>query len=580
MHSTHVLCGSQQSYVTPLEEEDAGFDGQSSTAAFAYQSSVRSMESLLQPSEKVSLSVSLMESSGDSWRRGLHRPLQDDSDLNAMVLLGMEDSNNSNTKKSMTRVPSYDEQRRKSVQMPRSHTLRKHRTMSSVHTMQTNPSSGLLPSVSSTKQTLSRDFSSKSVRSLQSQTQSEVSGLVKQKFKNSFHISELQPRLLGYALHTFLPSVLYMNVPSISEEKFLLLFKIMTHPVALNPVLAEVKSDFVTEETLLDILNPLKGEIHSALENDRGRHLRHFTMDSAAAGKPGNEDRVAVVPNLLPYYGMGSSVTHYFACVCDGHGGSDTASSVRDNFPAILAKKAVHLDMVQALRHAVTDMQQKLETDYETTCSQSGSTLTAVVITGQVLTVANLGDSHAIIVKKDGRARRITVHHHVESMQERDSIIESGGEVYEVSGVLRVGGRCRVTRNLGLIGCPVLHVPDITTHVLEPDDDSVVLATDGVWDVMCDADVAKLVLPRDFGVDSADVSDRRQASITSSILGSTAESVMSLTSSSYSGILSPVRISSSAQTRRITAAQLINEAVVEGTKDNVGVVVICLNHED
>ena len=409
--------------------------------------------------------------------------------------------------------------------------------------------------------------------------------LVKQTHKNDFPQAQLVGRLLAYALHTFLPCQLSVNISLLTPEKFLMLHEVIT-TTPLIAHLMDTSQGFFTEETLMEVFVSLKAGLHAVLESPSEETTMWCSMDSSAAGKPGNEDRVIVVPNLYGYYGVETIVSPppFFACVCDGHGGSDTAATVRDLFPAILVTESLQpgINLKQAFRGAVAQMQSDLEKDFEITNSQSGTTLSACIVASGILTVANLGDSHVIVVKKNGACRRVTEHHHVEVQKERDDIIANGGEVYEVGGVLRVGGRCRVTRNLGLIGCPVFHTPHVSSHFLEADDYAVVLATDGLWDVLSDAQVAthlmhalgKEVVERECSLREKNVSmgSLLDGNIIESSMASSFSS--STTTSSHRQPV-PVPLRNREPARR-AASYLIDEAVSAGTKDNVGVVILKL----
>jgi len=127
----------------------------------------------------------------------------------------------------------------------------------------------------------------------------------------------------------------------------------------------------------------------------------------------------------------------------------------------------------------------------------SGSTATVAIKLADRLVVANIGDSRAILCSKNsGFRRQLTVDHNPANDNERNRILESGGEVASAGGILRVGGLA-VSRAFGdsnvqgVISEPhsdFVHIPK------ECPDSScfVILASDGLWDVVSNDDACLL----------------------------------------------------------------------------------------
>ena len=227
-----------------------------------------------------------------------------------------------------------------------------------------------------------------------------------------------------------------------------------------------------------------------------------------AAGKPGNEDRVFVVPDVLAYLcpekGSGdgdgdADAPCVMVGVLDGHGGVDTAQYCAAVLPhLVVGSPRFPDDVAGALRDGFRAMQRDLVARYARTHSQSGTTATVAVLHRQRLYVANVGDSAAVLASGGGAgagsALALTCEHHVSSAEEQRALRERGGEIYEVRGVLRVEGRCRVSRNLGLVEVACLgHEPDVSVHDLRGSDaHTLVLASDGLWDCVTADQVCRL----------------------------------------------------------------------------------------
>lgn len=171
------------------------------------------------------------------------------------------------------------------------------------------------------------------------------------------------------------------------------------------------------------------------------------------------------------------------------------------------------------------------------TSDESGTTATLGVIQGQRLTIAHVGDTRAISIKKDGscalsmtlphwlsklpfllpatlvicrfqhqRARISSSYHHnvyagevlttshrASNAEERERVLARGGDVPECSKgeCARVNGLIEVTRSLGDRWLkPVLDcTPEVVARDLTSDDAFLVIGSDGLFDSVDDATV-------------------------------------------------------------------------------------------
>ncbi|KAI9463632.1 protein serine/threonine phosphatase 2C [Lactarius psammicola] len=108
----------------------------------------------------------------------------------------------------------------------------------------------------------------------------------------------------------------------------------------------------------------------------------------------------------------------------------------------------------------------------------------------RVLYVANAGDARGVLCR-NGRALRLTYDHKGTDKQEAKRIMDSGGFV--MSG--RVNGVLAVTRSLGDSSMKefVVGAPYTTETELTEDDEMLILACDGIWDVLDDQAACELV---------------------------------------------------------------------------------------
>eukprot|EP01099_Mayorella_cantabrigiensis_P006861 TRINITY_DN5870_c0_g1_i1.p1 TRINITY_DN5870_c0_g1~~TRINITY_DN5870_c0_g1_i1.p1 ORF type:complete len:195 (-),score=35.77 TRINITY_DN5870_c0_g1_i1:36-620(-) len=122
----------------------------------------------------------------------------------------------------------------------------------------------------------------------------------------------------------------------------------------------------------------------------------------------------------------------------------------------------------------------------DTIPDQSGSTAVVCLLTpNNKLYVANIGDARAVL-SRDGQAFRLSVDHKPHNIDEERRIRSLGGMV---SSEGRVNGCLAVSRAFGdlemvpYVSC----VPFVRTWELNEHDEFLILACDGVWDVISDS---------------------------------------------------------------------------------------------
>ncbi|GLT97933.1 hypothetical protein SLE2022_154740 [Rubroshorea leprosula] len=116
---------------------------------------------------------------------------------------------------------------------------------------------------------------------------------------------------------------------------------------------------------------------------------------------------------------------------------------------------------------------------------RGGSTaVTAILINGRKLWVANVGDSRAVLSRK-GQAIQMSTDH--EPNTERGSIENRGGFVSNMPGdVARVNGQLAVSRAFGdkNLKSHLRSDPDMRSSEINLDTDILILASDGLWKVL------------------------------------------------------------------------------------------------
>ncbi|KAJ3703617.1 hypothetical protein LUZ61_007322 [Rhynchospora tenuis] len=128
-----------------------------------------------------------------------------------------------------------------------------------------------------------------------------------------------------------------------------------------------------------------------------------------------------------------------------------------------------------------------------------GSTAVVAVVSGCQIICANCGDSRAVLCR-GGQAVPLTIDHKPDREDELARIESTGGKVVNWGGP-RVQAILAMSRAVGdrYLRPWVIAVPEITFHPRSEDDDCMILASDGLWDVVSNeeaCDVAYRLLKR------------------------------------------------------------------------------------
>mmetsp|Transcript_3130 Transcript_3130/g.7399 ORF Transcript_3130/g.7399 Transcript_3130/m.7399 type:complete len:483 (+) Transcript_3130:174-1622(+) len=185
--------------------------------------------------------------------------------------------------------------------------------------------------------------------------------------------------------------------------------------------------------------------------------------------------------------------------VFDGHGGVGAARFCREQLHAhvLAAPELLRGDTCGALHRGLLTTEQDLIEMQRDDCPAldsggercgmlSGATVVAMLLQGERFTVGWAGDCRAVLCR-DGQAIALTQDHSLDVARERDRVASEGGTIENgrLCGCLSVaralGGVERATRCKlpGLSG-----VPEMCEHEILPVDEFVILASDGLWDVL------------------------------------------------------------------------------------------------
>lgn len=272
-----------------------------------------------------------------------------------------------------------------------------------------------------------------------------------------------------------------------------------------------------------------------------GAERLHYGVALSQGPREAMEDVVQVVPDA--HYGF------LFAAVFDGHAGIDAATYLEQHlyhiFDGLLQKHTCGLGNTLRLPHLeesglftplglqrlMNDLFEKVDAELIKTLSRhgdaalrgSGASATTVLVRADQAVVANVGDSHAVL-SRAGRAVDLSVEHRVYGrgevvLRETERVEQAGGWIHDgrVCGLLAVSrafgdadfkgpGLKRMLQHgvdagfwdrdfadrQSFTADPVIADPDVTELALQPDDEFIIIASDGLWDVLPSQDAVQL----------------------------------------------------------------------------------------
>jgi protein phosphatase 1L len=177
-------------------------------------------------------------------------------------------------------------------------------------------------------------------------------------------------------------------------------------------------------------------------------------------------------------------------CVFDGHGGKEVSDfCVRAFSPCFLSRLAANENTKEGIKKALQETYSEIDKAVRSWAKYVGSTALTAFIVDNSLFVANVGDTRAVL-SHGGKALRLSIDHKPDLPSETRRIRTAGG--YVSAG--RVKGLLSVSRAIGDSSLPqVIAVPDILQRELTDEDEFLILACDGLWDVVTDQQAVSLI---------------------------------------------------------------------------------------
>ncbi|XP_075492336.1 putative protein phosphatase 2C 76 isoform X1 [Primulina tabacum] len=188
----------------------------------------------------------------------------------------------------------------------------------------------------------------------------------------------------------------------------------------------------------------------------------------------------------------------YLFGIFDGHGGSRAAEFLKEHLFENIMK---HAEFIRNVKLALSEAYQQTDREFleseKDTFRDDGSTASTAVLVGNHLYVANVGDSRTII-SKAGKAIPLSEDHKPNRSDERKRIENAGGIVMW-AGTWRVGGVLAMSRAFGnrMLKQFVVAEPEVQEQEVDQDLELLVLASDGLWDVVPNEDAVLIAQTED-----------------------------------------------------------------------------------
>ncbi|KAL1363505.1 hypothetical protein HN51_011712 [Arachis hypogaea] len=225
------------------------------------------------------------------------------------------------------------------------------------------------------------------------------------------------------------------------------------------------------------------------------------------------EDAVAVIPGFMSRtcHHVGGctapgsqssgeiSPLHFFG-VYDGHGGSQVAKFCANRMHDVIAEEW------ERQIESYSEWQRRWEavfsngferTDNEISSDEVapemvGSTASVVVLSGCQIITSNCGDSRVVLCRR-AQTIPLTVDQKPDRQDELLRIEGGGGKVINWNGA-RVFGVLAMSRAIGdrYLRPWIIPVPEITFTARSEEDECLILASDGLWDVMTNEEVGEV----------------------------------------------------------------------------------------
>ncbi|ESQ35043.1 hypothetical protein EUTSA_v10007386mg [Eutrema salsugineum] len=306
-------------------------------------------------------------------------------------------------------------------------------------------------------------------------------------------------------------------------------------------LITSLNHDVSMEATASEVVIRLPAENHNVARGSRSVYeldcIPLWGTVSICGERSEMEDAVTALPHFLKipikmlmgdHEGMSPSLTHltsHFFGVYDGHGGAQVADYCHDRIHFALAEEIERIKEELCERNTgegrqvqwekvFVDCYLKVNDEVKGKISRPvvgssdmmvleavspetvGSTAVVALVCSSHIIVSNCGDSRAVLLR--GKASMpLSVDHKPDREDEYARIERAGGKVIQWQGA-RVSGVLAMSRSIGdeYLEPYVIPDPEVTFMPRAREDECLILASDGLWDVISNQDACELARKR------------------------------------------------------------------------------------
>jgi len=233
---------------------------------------------------------------------------------------------------------------------------------------------------------------------------------------------------------------------------------------------------------------------NDSMYDDFSQEEEAFNITMKKCNRRRMEDRVTCETRVNSF---GKST--FFFGIYDGHRNSYVSDYLQTHLHnSIQDCLEMWTDSKKALAEAFNKIDKEVLKNQQALNIPGGSTALCGYINGNTLSLANVGDSKAIIIRK-GLPVALNIEHKANNEEERKNVENRGGFVFEKKGLkssrFLVQGALELTRSIGdpsykeFITCE----PDVMQYKFDKEDEYIIMASDGFWNEVTEEESAKLV---------------------------------------------------------------------------------------
>lgn len=300
---------------------------------------------------------------------------------------------------------------------------------------------------------------------------------------------------LALYLVCFIPSLIHGAAPKPTEDASSL-WEYMEGLCDSDPLDMD---NYSASQSIYEYADMKSGDIGLIYDH----HSPHEPIAAAASKtKFGIAHMQGLRPTMEDAHSIVSGKTYDLYGLFDGHGGDAVANHVATELHQnIVASKNFDSNYPQAILEGFDTTERSIQKNSLFSAWRTGSTAIVALVTEKEINIANLGDCRAVLCQ-NSLAIPLSTDHKPDLPSERTRIEILGGNiiktrawrVYNASGE----GGLAISRSFGdfylknkaLLVSPV---PEITVYTRQPGDEFLILACDGVWDVLSNSEAVTKV---------------------------------------------------------------------------------------